>query len=459
MRVDRRAPGADQRHGQRALFSARTTKAAILQEYQDKLGELLNGETNIATARMEMQQLFDALGYSPERGFPGDEDEDIPPAERGSLRDLRSNKRVDLVLQTNVRQCANYGFWQQGQSDFALFAYPCYELIRIYPRVIPRGMRLSKGALEHVQGEDWPSRWETVGGVFVGYGRMIARKDDPIWQRLGDSAIFPDALDTFLPPFAFGSGYGWREIDRAEAIRLWVIDEETEVEPQERGLNENLQTTVEKIDPALLDAAIADLDVIIADGKARIAAAPASPRLTLKPLPKFQEFIMPDGERLAANAAPFDVGLHPRGKKGRFVRSAIAKDIKAGRRALRISLNQKREIQNVLKRGPYRVDFQYGHPGTTRKGIDDDGFGTSHAASQHATELWKLPVTLARGSWHPHEKPHKVYVVHKHHIAVLKQRKRADGSFSQTRYGLTTHLKDAKTALRASQRAVLIEGR
>jgi len=72
-----------------------------------------------------------ASAYTPETGFRGDEDLDIPPAARGTLRDLSSRARIDLVLITNMRQCANYGFWKQGQTDFARWAFPCYELVRI----------------------------------------------------------------------------------------------------------------------------------------------------------------------------------------------------------------------------------------------------------------------------------------------------------------------------------------
>lgn len=307
----------------RSLFSARCTKAAILQEYQDKLGELLNGETNIATARMEVQNLFDALGYSPERGFAGDEEADIAPAEPGTLRDLRSNGRVDLVLQTNMRQCANFGFWKQGQSDFALFAYPCYELVRIYPRVVPRGMRLRQGALEHVRGEDWPSRWEAAGGTFTDTGRMIARKDDEIWGRLGSSELFPDALDTFIPPFAFGSGYGWREVDRAESIALGVIEEDTEVEGQRHSLNENLVAPA-SLTVEMLDAALGDLEEYRDQLDQKIAAekAAAAANRAHKPKGPWKFTFSTSNERVAANAAPFEPELHPRWGNGRFALAA-----------------------------------------------------------------------------------------------------------------------------------------
>ncbi len=264
----------------RSVFSARMTNAEAVQELADVVDEMLSGKINMATGRLRMMRKLAELGYDPEKGFPG-EIGVVPPAERGSLRDLSSERRIDLMLETNMRQCANFGFWKQGQSDFALFAYPCYELVRIYPRVVPRGMRLRQGALEHVRGEDWPSRWEAAGGTFTDTGRMIARKDDEIWGRLGSSELFPDALDTFIPPFAFGSGYGWREVDRAESIALGVIEEDTEVEGQRHSLNGNLvapaSLTVEMLDAALgdLEEYRDQLDQKIAAEKAAAAANPA----------------------------------------------------------------------------------------------------------------------------------------------------------------------------------------
>ena len=369
----------------RSLFSARTTKAAILQEYQDKLAELLDGKTNIATARMELQQLIDALGYTPEHGFAGDEERDIPPAERGSLRDLGSRTRVDLVLTTNMRQMANYGFWKQGQSDFALFAYPCYELVRIYPRNIPRGLRLAKGALEHVAGEDWPSRWETVGGKFYGLGRMIARKDDEIWGRLGDSSIFRDALDTWLPPFAFNSGYGWREIDRAEAIKLGVIDEDTEVEGQRHDLNENVQASVDGFDPEFLRAVKRELELDIIEGRAGLVRNRDLPAPALKPLPQFTEFILPDGTRVAANSR--EDRIYARDHLGRFALDggplSYKDNFQRGSAAVDRALSRKINVPNAMNvEGIGRIDFPWGTSGEKKRDYSG-GFGLAHVLAKH----------------------------------------------------------------------------
>jgi hypothetical protein len=220
---------------QRALFSARTTKADILEGYRDQLGKMVEGKTNIATARSEMQRMLRASGYDPKSGFEGDEELDIPPAEEGSLRDLSSDRRVDLVLTTNVRQIRNAAYAKAGMDEDELWAWPAYEL-----------MRRRKGGLEPVDGQDWPSRWERVGGQFYGDGRMIAPKGSDIWTDLGSSANFDDALDTEVPPFAFGSGYGWQAVPRQECIDLGVITEDEAAEPGDGpGLNDGLEGAVE----------------------------------------------------------------------------------------------------------------------------------------------------------------------------------------------------------------------
>src|SRR5581483_3835937 len=127
-----------------SVFSARTNHAGYLQEIKDTVQGLLKGEFNEATARMQLQQKLQELQYDPQlRGFPGLE-EGIPPAEPGSLRDLSSDKRTQLIVRTQMRQMANRGYREQGTTPGALRAFPAWELIRIYPRLVPRGSALSK---------------------------------------------------------------------------------------------------------------------------------------------------------------------------------------------------------------------------------------------------------------------------------------------------------------------------
>lgn len=214
--------GSDVRRA--SLFSARTTEARYLADVQGMLDSLLKGETNEASARAELQATLQRLSYRPESGFPGDAQFGIEPAEAGKLRDLSSDARVKLVLETNQRMAQNYGRLLQGNEPDALWQYPAWELVRIYPREVERGFRRGKGgALEADPDNAWEERWQKAGGDLVD-GRMIALKGAEIWTALGDSGTFEDGLDNPFPPFAFNSGMGWREVPRDEAVELGLVD-------------------------------------------------------------------------------------------------------------------------------------------------------------------------------------------------------------------------------------------
>lgn len=197
----------------RAVFSARTTSAAYLQEMADRLERLMEGgyEADLPTLRLELKGLLRQLGYSPEAGFPGDAALGIPPAEPGSLRDLSSDRRLNLILTTQERLMR--GAAQQARGLERIDAFPAWELVRTQSRRVPRGEMGTIG---------WGRRWVESGGpapvidYATGRTRLIARKDDAIWAALGDSSRWDDALDVDHPPFAFNSGMGWREIARRE---------------------------------------------------------------------------------------------------------------------------------------------------------------------------------------------------------------------------------------------------
>jgi hypothetical protein len=243
-----------------AVFSARTNHAGYLQEIKDTVAKLLQGEFNEATARTMLQQKLKELDYDPlAGGFPGLE-EGIPPAEPGSLRDLSSDARTQLVLRTQMRQMANRGYREQGTTPSALFTFPAWELIRIYPRLVPRGSAKSKSA-------GWPERWSEAGGELSG-GRMIARKDDPIWAALGDRSQFDDAIGTDYPPFAFNSGMGWRQIDRRTCQSLGI--DIADVKPPPGAPLDDAELSVKQFDPEFLRGLREALDVEIKEGYARL---------------------------------------------------------------------------------------------------------------------------------------------------------------------------------------------
>jgi hypothetical protein len=169
-----------------------------------------------ATFRLELAKTLRAVGYTP------------PEGAQGTLRDLGSEQRGNVIFDTNVRMAAEYGGYAQGQNEAVLDLYPCQELYREESRERPR---------------DWQSRWQGAGGEIF-EGRMIARKDEQIWTDIS-------AFGLPYPPFDFGSGMGVRDVRRDEAERLGVIEAGDTIEPDVRGFNDGLEAAFDDNTPAM----------------------------------------------------------------------------------------------------------------------------------------------------------------------------------------------------------------
>lgn len=107
------------------------------------------------------------------------------------------------------------GVYQKFEGASKLYIEPAWELVRLFPRKVPRGSPKSNSP-------GWPTRWLAAGGE-LNRGRMIATKGNQIWARLGDSGEFPDACDVDHPPFAWNSGFGWRGVSRDRAARAGLV--------------------------------------------------------------------------------------------------------------------------------------------------------------------------------------------------------------------------------------------
>lgn len=218
-----------------SFFSAENNLGAVLDGIKDSIGSIINPaqekredrvteknpEGNVttgldpATARLQIKQLLQDNGYSPSAGL------------RGTIKDLSSDARINLVVKTNVELAHGAGRFIQENSDADVVdLWPALELVRYESRAKPR---------------DWEERWRTAAEVsgdtdaarmLEENDRMVARKDSPIWDSLGDSDLFPDALDNPFPPFAFNSGMWTEEVSRDEAVEMGLIKEGDKIEPQ-----------------------------------------------------------------------------------------------------------------------------------------------------------------------------------------------------------------------------------
>lgn len=158
-----------------------------------------------------------------------------PATVRGSVLDLLKrfenpkalaeelNLDFKISVATDVTRGAGIYVKEAGDAD-VVDAYPAWELVRVYDRDVPRGMRSDgKGGLIAMPGDDWKSRWIAAGAELID-GRMIALKSDDIWQRLGDGiGGYTDTLGNPYPPFAFNSGYDVNNISRAQCYDLGLL--------------------------------------------------------------------------------------------------------------------------------------------------------------------------------------------------------------------------------------------
>ena len=226
-----------------SVISARTNNAEYLQKVRKVVNLLVNGDIGLAEARTILRQTITIMGYTPEGGFPGSDP--VPPAAAATLQDLSSERRVDLILKTQEALNRAAGQRARGMSGQRMRQFPAWELVRIGSRFEPR---------------NWQRRWRQVGGKLYS-GRMIALKGDPIWDRLGDSGEFDDAMDVDTPPFAFNSGMGWREVAQEVVRKLGVTGPEGESVDEVLDVLPKAKASAGGLDKDFVDKIKKDLEV------------------------------------------------------------------------------------------------------------------------------------------------------------------------------------------------------
>ena len=219
----------------RAVTLARVTNAQFLAAVDKAVEKILAGDIGENEARRELQAVLQKISYEP------------PTGKEGTIQDLGSDARLNLIVRMQTEMAFGYGQWKQGQTAGALAVWPAQEFYRAEWRKEPR---------------DWPARWQAAGGKFsegVGdypQGRMVAMKDDPIWTRIS-------AFGLPYAPFDFNSGMDIRDVTRDEAVQLGVMSNwQTDPKPQKRDFAKDFEAGAKSMDTALQDA----LDESLGDG-------------------------------------------------------------------------------------------------------------------------------------------------------------------------------------------------
>lgn len=412
---------------ERAVFSARTTNAVYLDELKQRIERYLaNGyDGDLAKLRLELKDILTRLQYDPVTGFPGDEELGIPPAHAGSLQDFSSDRRINLILDTQLKLMAGKGQEQQGLGAAALDLFPAYELVRIESRRVPREwLRDWEIAAENVD-------WAGVSKEAFKQGRMIALKISPVWPAVGSSALFPDALDVSHPPFRFGSGMGWEVKGRDEAER-WGL-----------GLKDAklaaIPAAVKTLPPATVSTKGLSAESLARLKRTLDNAEAKDGKLTLEsvfgnappPPPRKQRTNVTslcDGLDclLLADASRINMGTHYGALKGWETRRK-KEQARLGAAALKkIIGNQEDKLNAMHVKGLGGIDFLWGARGARAENEQGathaGGWGIHHIHSKRGKPaLRRLPVVLAHGKTGKHEEADKRYVRHAGWTAVVKR--------------------------------------
>lgn len=282
----------DQWTRERSFYMAGVTRSEVLHEMQEMVRQHAEGEAGEYELRQRWEEFLDGIGYTPE------------PGTEGSLQDLRSLRRFNVALRTNLALIHEWASKEAALRPGPLRAQPAFELIRLNQPRVPR---------------DWPERWEAAGGEFyaapgTSVARMIAPKLSPVWPRLGSRELFGDALGVDYPPFAWGSGKGRVGVGAREVMELGVMTREDILAQLEEAAgrpvhspNEALETRPRVLDPELRERLADDLGGLAKwDGDVLVHTDPNGTR-PMTPAELAETWIRP-------LPAPFATPEHPEGQ-------------------------------------------------------------------------------------------------------------------------------------------------
>jgi hypothetical protein len=216
---------------ERAQFSATIDAIRVTAAIQDKMMKVVSMQREkVARGEAFVDRgsfIADIRRVAREEGVGG-------PATQGygTLRDIQSSERLQLIYDFQAESAAQYARWKVAQDPDALDNFPAREFLRVESRQAPR---------------DWAPRWNAAFAPFEGAtraqdGRMVALVNHPGWMKLS-------RFGTPWPPFDFGSGMGVESVDRSDAIALGIIAPDQRLEPAEKGFNDALEASVEGLSP------------------------------------------------------------------------------------------------------------------------------------------------------------------------------------------------------------------
>jgi len=243
----------------RAFWSSRVENARFLDRAQAFLFDTLAGTTEKVVGPDGVERIALRGGdratfvrrmreFMIKEGMVTGEDEFFE-VDNNDITDIRSENRLRLIYDTNIRQAYGYGQWKQGQHPAILRRFPAQRFVRDRQVFIERP--------RHAESE----------------GEVRLKSDTAYWS---DYQNDPKIGGFGVPwaPFGFRSGMGLRDVTREEAIALGLKVEAIKPDTT-KNLNSNLSSSVKNMDPELKKKLIAEMRQKSKDAGERSRAASA----------------------------------------------------------------------------------------------------------------------------------------------------------------------------------------
>ena len=200
----------------RAFIISRIEDQRIHYDVRRLVSEVTRMNLDPSEYRREIRKRLQELGYAPK------------PGEEGTIKDLYSKRRLDVILQQNRDQTRGFIQFKQFTTKAALEEFPASRLVRVERRK---------------QERNWDARWragaERVGweGVYRGADK-VALKTSPIWIAI-------NRFGHRYPPFDFGSGMGVENVSIDECVRMkFVKPDDSPQKVPDVGFNDGLKFEV-----------------------------------------------------------------------------------------------------------------------------------------------------------------------------------------------------------------------
>ena len=218
-----------------AFLSARVAEARIIEAVRAIADKYSQGEIELAEARTALKRL--AVGNNLDDGS-------------GSLRNLGSLARIDLILQQNALMAAAVGQYEAGMDPDIKERFPCWRYVAS-TAINPRD--------SHAK-----------------YSGMVFRKDDPIWHKIFPPWDFnckcsvedcddePMDSSKLMPDGVPGSGFAF---DPAHAFEEFDV---TGLQPMSR------QSILKQAEEAVKNQQLDNVGLIVAPAESSVKSVPLS---------------------------------------------------------------------------------------------------------------------------------------------------------------------------------------